>query len=76
MNIIEATILNGITYYETKVRGVEFCAHQNGVGSWVVSSRRTRSTGTVKHFASVQDMAAKVKAFANLDALLTCEAVG
>lgn len=75
MNIIEATNMNGVTYYETEVKGVEFCAYQNGVGSWVVSSRRTRKSGTVKHFASVQELAAKVKAFASLDAIMTCEAV-
>lgn len=77
-NLIEATTNNGKTYYSTTVRGVEYCAHVLA-GQWVVSSRRLAlgrgKAGTARFFPTVEALSASVKAFANLDLLINCEAV-
>lgn len=73
-NPIEATTHNGKTYYTTTVRGVEYCANVLA-GQWVVTSSRLRGSHTVKFFPTVEALSGSVKAFANLDLFLNCEAV-
>lgn len=74
-NLITQTEVNGKPAYETEVRGIEYLAHQRFDGVWVVCSRRHRWSMTVKHFPTAEAVAASVKAFRNLDALVSCEAV-
>lgn len=70
---ITASETEGSTYYSTEARGVEYCAQRLGNG-WFVSTHRKalgrRHIGGGKHFASLQDLAAKCAPFAGLDVLV------
>lgn len=74
MNHIQASIINGKTYYETTVSGVEYCASEMA-GGWICSARRLRSAGKVRRFDTLADLVSSVKAFASLDVMIACEAV-
>lgn len=73
--MITQTQVNGNVAFETVSRGVDYLAYVRDCGTWVVTSSRLRGSMTVKHFASISEVASKVKAFGNLDALVECEAV-
>lgn len=77
-NLIEATNASNGMAFSTELRGVEYYARIDGIGRWEVTSHRKalgrRNVGTVRHFANVEQVAASIKAFANLDLLVNCEA--
>lgn len=64
---------NGFAF-STEARGVEYFARLNILGKWEVSSRRMslgrRNPGSVRHFDTLAEVEANVKAFAGLAGLL------
>lgn len=67
--------LDGVSYFTTTRRGVDYCAYeQKAVGKWFVSSHRTGlgplHIGGGRYYDSLADLAANCKAFAALPALL------
>ena len=71
--MIQASNIDGTTYYSATARGVEYTAHLNAVG-WFVSSRRIAlgrsNIGSGRYYASLTALAAGCKAFASLDILV------
>lgn len=66
--------------FTTEARGVEYFARLDTLGRWEVVSQRlalraARMGGTVRHFATLADLAANVKAFAGLDALVEAQPI-
>lgn len=71
--MIQVKQIEGRTYYSTERRGVEYTARQFA-GRWIVSTHRKSlgrsNAGGCKHFDSVEQLAASVRAFAGLDILI------
>lgn len=73
---ITKTVQDGVAYYTTTARGVEYCAYfMASAGRWFVSSRRLAlgrgNVGGGKYYDRVEDC----KAFAALPALMTMGAL-
>jgi hypothetical protein len=66
------TIINNTVYITAQARGVEYTLSRNGDG-WFLASRRIAlgrfNTGDGKHYATLADVAAGCKAFADLGSL-------
>lgn len=71
---IQTQTLDGVTYYTTTRRGVEYTAHQL-CGQWFVASHRAalgpRHIGGGRYYKTIDDLANGCKAFAALPALLS-----
>jgi len=69
--MITATETSTGTAFETVARGVSYYLRRNVLGRWELSSRRLAMStfGQVRHFESLAEVEAKVKAFAGLSAL-------
>jgi hypothetical protein len=72
-NLIQASEIEGKTYYTAVARGVEYTAFEQ-VGGWFVASHRQalgrRHIGGGKHYETLAEVSAKCKAFAGLDLLV------
>jgi hypothetical protein len=72
--MINAEIIEGVTYYSATVRGVNYSAYLTCFGSWCVHTSRAalgrKNVGSYKYFDTVAEVASGVKAFAGLDVLL------
>lgn len=72
--MIQQTTHEGRDYFTAERAGVRYTASQDCIG-WHVHSHRLAlgrgNVGGVKRFASVSDLATKVKAFRGLDQLVT-----
>lgn len=67
--------LDGVSYYMTSRRGVDYCAYkQNDSDQWFVSTHRVGlgplHIGGGRYYRDLADLAANCKAFAALPALL------
>lgn len=66
--------LDGVSYYTTTRRGVEYCAYKTGAGNWFVSTHRAalgqRHIGGGRYYNDLCDLSANCKAFAALPALI------
>jgi hypothetical protein len=73
--LITKEVIDGVTYFSTVRRGVEYCARFSEiVGKWVVSTHRkgmSRTSTGFKYIARIEDC----KAFAALPALLEMKAI-
>ncbi len=73
MNMISASVTDGVTYYTSTRRGVEYTAYTVR-GDWVVLTRRLAlgrfNTGGCKYFKDIESLCCAVKAFVGLDLLL------
>lgn len=79
-NLIQASNIEGKTYYTAIARGVEYTACESKVtNNWFVYTRRLAlgrsNMGGVRYYESVEALAANCKAFAGLDVLLAAEAL-
>ena len=62
--------------FATEARGVAYYLRRDALGRWELASQRlalsaARMGGTVRHFATLADVGAAVKAFRGIDALVT-----
>ena len=60
--------------FSTEARGVSYYLRLDVLGRWELSSQRlalsaARMGGTVRHFASLADVSASIKAFRGIDLL-------
>ena len=73
--MIQQTTIDGRDYFTTTRNGVEYTAMRNGDGAWGVATRRLAlgrfNAGGFKHFASLAELATKVRAFRGIDALVS-----
>lgn len=71
--MITAKEIEGVTYYTTTRRGVEYTAY-TARGQWIVLTHRLalgrRNPGGCKYFDSIQILCQSVKAFSGLDQLI------
>lgn len=70
---IAASVIDGVTYYTTTRRGVEYTAYTTR-GTWQVITRRLAlgrfNPGGCKHFDDIKTLCEMVKAFSGLDLLI------
>jgi len=72
---ITRVTIDGVSYYTTSRRGVDYCAYkQNDSDQWFVSTHRSGlgplHIGGGRYYRNLNDLAANCKAFAALPALL------
>lgn len=64
----------GVTYYSTERNGIEYTCYLASYGEWCLHSKRKAlgrsNMGSCRHYPDVYKLAASVKAFAMLPALL------
>ena len=73
--LISKQVIEGVEYFSTVRRGVEYCGYfSNVVGQWFVSTRRLalgNNSGGGKYFKNIEEC----KAFAALPALISIGAI-
>jgi len=72
---ITAETIEGVTYYSTERRGVEYTAYLTSWGQWWVGTHRKGlgrgHVGGGRYYASIDDLATGCKAFAALPVFIS-----